>query len=528
MPTPARTSRTLFAALGVLALGVAIAVIVLTQSGSGQAAPTSEAPPSITGSVGAGKPLRAQVGSWHHGPTAYAYQWQTCPGTGGACVDIRGATSATYTPALTDQPHTFRVRVTARNPAGRASAWSARTGILEAAQAGAPGPAVSCTTTLQAGADLQDALSHADPGQVICLDAGDWGHVTLSQLAPTSNVTLAAAPDQDVHLGSLTIEGQSGSPSPTDNLTVRGFWIDHGVADLTDTTGGLVFEHNTITRIRQGYGFYFNSDGNGGSHAQAGVVMRDNRISDVGECLAIAGTARDFTFTHNVCGPGLGYGDTASTQPSHYIEVGRIDGLSVTANAFLGPADPNADAADLHLNVLHLFGGATNVDVSGNLMWRTQARGQAILIQEGHFDHVRIDDNLDVEDPACTEHSGCANYMAEVSNAHGLSFVGNTVVGAAYGVLLTASGESGDYPIGGDYVIAHNVVVGAGGAPAISYGECSSSCVFDYNVTDDGSAAQEHAAHSVTDWTPIWRPGSTFEAVGLPFPAGYSGALPAR
>ena len=524
----ARTSRARLVALGMLALGAVAAVVVLTQAGSGQAAPASAAPPSIAGAIGAGKPLHARVGNWHHSPTSYAYQWQTCPGAGGPCVDLRGATSATYTPVLTDRAQTFRVRVTARNPAGRASAWSAPTPLLTAAQPGVPGPAASCTTTLQAGADLQAALSHADPGQVICLDAGDWGDVTLSDVAPSGNVTLAAAPDQTVHLRSLTIEGQSDSPSPTDNLTVRGFWIDHGVADLTDTTGGLVFEHDTISGIRQGYGFYFNSDGNGGSHSQSGVVIRNTRVSDVGQCLAVSGTARNFTFSHNVCGPGLGFGDTASTQPGHYIEVGAIDGFTVTDNAFLGPADPRSDTAGLHLNVLHVFDGASDLDFSGNLLWHTQTRGQAILVQEGHYDHVKIDDNLDVEDPACTQHSSCANYMAEVSNAHGLSFVGNTVVGAAYGVLLTASGESGDYATGRDYVISHNVVVGADGSPAISYDGCSSSCVFDYNVTDDASAAQAHASHSVTGWTPNWRPGSTFEPAGLPFPAGYPGAPPAR
>jgi hypothetical protein len=523
----ATASRTRLLVSGAVAVGIAIVVaVVVTQLGSGPSAPTDVAAPSIASPVGPGKPLHARVGHWHHAPSSYAYQWQACPRAGGSCADIPGATGASYTPPLADRPQAYRVRVTARNRTGRTSVLSARTSPVPPAPAGAPGPAVSCTQTLAPGANLQTALSNADPGQVICLDAGDWGAVTLTRVAPTGNVTLAAAPGQSVHLGSLTIEGQSDSPSATDNLTIRGFWIDHGVSDLTDTTGGLVFEHNTITRIRQGYGFYFNPDGNGGSHTQSGVKIVSNRISQVGECLAIVGEGRGFTFSHNVCGPGIGYGDTASTQPSHYIEVGGVDGLSVTANAFLGPSDPNSDQVDLHLNVLHLFGGGRHVDFSGNLLWHTQARGQAILLQEGHFDDVRIDDNLDVEDPACGQHSGCANYMAEVADAHGLSFQNNTVVGAAYGVLLTESDESGDYSGGNDYVITHNVVVGASGAPAISYGGCTSSCVFDYNVTDDGSAAKAHAAHGVTNWSPAWRAGSRYQAAGIPFTAGYSGMLP--
>ena len=80
---------------------------------------------------------------------------------------------------------------------------------------------------------------------------------------------------------------------------------------------------------------------------------------------------------HNVCGPGLGYGDTDSTQPGHYIEIGGITGVTVDNNAFLGPADPNAAPVGLHLNVFHIFGDATNVDFSNNILWHTQTIGQA-------------------------------------------------------------------------------------------------------------------------------------------------------
>ena len=50
------------------------------------------------------------------------------------------------------------------------------------------GPA--CTQTLAAGANLQTALSNADPGQVICLDAGNWGDVTLTRVAPDGSMVV--------------------------------------------------------------------------------------------------------------------------------------------------------------------------------------------------------------------------------------------------------------------------------------------------------------------------------------------------
>ncbi len=399
----------------------------------------------------------------------------------------------------------------------------ARHRAVPAIPPGAPGPAVVCTSRLDPGADVEHALLQAAPGDVICLDPGTWGAVTLTDIAPAGPVTLAAAPGAPVHVKGLTIAGQADAPSDTRNLTVRGLWIDRGVQDLTDTTGGLAFRYDTIAGIPQGYGFYFDADGNGGTHSQTGVTIRDDKIDHVGECLAVAGGgARDFTFDHNVCGPGIGYGDTAATQPGHYIEIGGIAGLSVDGNLFLGPADPGAGRAGLHLNVLHIFGGASNVDFSGNELWHTEAVGQALLLQEGRFDNIRIDGNLDVEDPLCQSANGpCSNYMIESADAHGLWFEHNTVVGARWGVLLTVSNEGGDYPSGSGYTVAHNLVIGSRSGPDISYGGCAEQCTFDYNVTDDGSARQGGARHAVVDWRPRWSDAARYLPAGLPFAAGY-------
>lgn len=65
----------------------------------------------------------------------------------------------------------------------------------------------------------------------------------------------------------------------------------------------------------------------------------------------------------------------------------------------------------------------------------------------------------------------------------------NTIVDSYWGVLLTNS-EKGSYSGGANYNMSRNVTVGAKGNPDVSYGGCLSSCMFDYNVTDDESAQQ--------------------------------------
>lgn len=99
------------------------------------AAPTGAVPvatgvPIIQGTVEAGQLLQVLVGaSWSNSPTSYAYQWIRCNSTGTACVDIAGETNAWYTVVATDVGSTFRVRETATNSAGSASATSDATGV---------------------------------------------------------------------------------------------------------------------------------------------------------------------------------------------------------------------------------------------------------------------------------------------------------------------------------------------------------------------------------------------------------------
>lgn len=371
----------------------------------------------------------------------------------------------------------------------------------------------------------------------MCLGAGSYGHVTLSGIAPTATVTLAPAPGAAVTFADLTLTG-----SPSSNLTVQGFNIPGGVTDAAGTPGGLVFQYNTVSHNAAGYGFYFDADGNGGNNTQTGVEIVYNQIDYVGECLAVTrGTdqERAFTFSHNVCGPGIGYGDHSSSDPGHYIEIGGVTGITVDNNAFLGPADPNDSSIGLHLNVFHIFGDSSNVDFSNNVLWHTQTIGQALLLQEGHFDNVAINNNLDVEDPACDNaNSNCTSYAFWTTDVHNLSFQDNTVVDSYWGVILTINQTSEDYKGGTNYAITHNIGVGTADGPDLSYGDCVTSCAFDYNVSQDSSAHQGGSTHYATGWSPHWGstawtpavpysrpPAGYYQPVGLPFSAGYQGTV---
>lgn len=127
-----RTQRA-WRALCIPVLLAACAALVLAPGGAAarNATPANTAPPTISGTPQVGQTLTAQPGTWSGTtPITYSYQWQSCNGNGGACNDIAGATSSSYTVTSSDATNTLRVHVTAKNADGSASATSVPTAVI--------------------------------------------------------------------------------------------------------------------------------------------------------------------------------------------------------------------------------------------------------------------------------------------------------------------------------------------------------------------------------------------------------------
>jgi hypothetical protein len=87
--------------------------------------PANTTPPTIAGTVARGNRLTAANGTWTGAGNVYSYVWQRDDGSGFA--DIAGATAAIYTLTVDDLGARVRVAVTATNPDGTATAFSAPT-----------------------------------------------------------------------------------------------------------------------------------------------------------------------------------------------------------------------------------------------------------------------------------------------------------------------------------------------------------------------------------------------------------------
>jgi hypothetical protein len=128
------------------------------------AAPVNTVAPAITGTPTVGQTLTASNGTWSNSPTSYAYQWLRCNGGGNACVAVANGTQQTYTLVGADAGHTMRVKVTATNADGSASAQSAQTatvasGTSSAAPKNTSPPTISGTPKV---------------GQTLTADPGSW------------------------------------------------------------------------------------------------------------------------------------------------------------------------------------------------------------------------------------------------------------------------------------------------------------------------------------------------------------------
>lgn len=124
--------------------------------------PANTTAPSISGTTQDGETLTASAGNWSGSqPISYAYQWESCGPGGGNCEAVEGATGNSYTLADGDLETTLRVRVTASNAIGLASALSVTSAEI------APG----------APRELEAPSISGVPraGQTLRAEAGAWG-----------------------------------------------------------------------------------------------------------------------------------------------------------------------------------------------------------------------------------------------------------------------------------------------------------------------------------------------------------------
>jgi uncharacterized protein YukE len=145
------------------ALTLAAALTTGVADARTEAAPTNTALPVIAGSAVTGMTISASPGNWDGStPITYAYQWQRCDSNGSNCANISGETSNNRLLTNDDAGHKLRIRVTATNSDGSASATSDPTAVV----ASTTGPPTNTEEPVTSGTTVQ--------GQTLQTTNGTW------------------------------------------------------------------------------------------------------------------------------------------------------------------------------------------------------------------------------------------------------------------------------------------------------------------------------------------------------------------
>ncbi|HET9460358.1 MAG TPA: hypothetical protein VFO56_00230 [Gaiellaceae bacterium] len=153
---------------GSIVATVALAIAALmVPAGAGMAAPAT-APantgePSISGRAEQNRTLTSSTGTWTGtSPITFAYQWVRCGTDGGLpdgsnCAFVSGANGRQYRLGNADVGFRMRVRVTATNADGSATAASNPTSVVV-------GPPVNTSLPAVRGTTVEGSVLNADPG----------------------------------------------------------------------------------------------------------------------------------------------------------------------------------------------------------------------------------------------------------------------------------------------------------------------------------------------------------------------------
>ncbi len=111
-----------------------------TVASAGNGRPRNTKSPSISGNVSPGSTLHGDVGTWTGSqPITFTFQWLRCDTRGNNCLELNGQVEDSYALRDGDIDHTLRIRVGAKNAAGKRNALSDPTTVVAAGSGLPPG-----------------------------------------------------------------------------------------------------------------------------------------------------------------------------------------------------------------------------------------------------------------------------------------------------------------------------------------------------------------------------------------------------
>ena len=252
--------------------------VVVTEAVPPPVAPSSTAPPSVSGTPEVGQTLTASSGTWSgSAPIGDAYQWQDCNSAGAGCANIAGATTATRVLASSDAGHTLRVVVTATNTAGAGEATSEPTAVVTAKETKKEEKTEEGTTPEHCFVNPEGC---GYPGPK---DVGVENCSALPKSSGTKTITHAETIENTDIVGYVVIDAP-GVTLNHDCIVFNGGEAEGSAAVVLESAASSFTISNTTVRGENTTSGSF-EEAIRNNHSDAGAVASKDRLEDCAECI---------------------------------------------------------------------------------------------------------------------------------------------------------------------------------------------------------------------------------------------------
>ncbi len=381
-----------------------------------------------------------------------------------------------------------------------------------------------------------DVVSAAN-GSTICLASGSYPLLNIKGATHSSYVTVRPASGATATVAGIEVANSSF-------LRFQDLRLTEGI-NMRDPSTAASHDYQIIENTFEDplYGIVLY----GGSGPIKKVLIEKNYIHYVhtekpeteGKCVTGYAQGQDVTM-YSAEGVTIAH-NTFNEASIHYLQGGGAgpEGVDVEHNLFEG----HVILACAHLNLWQIWAGGENDTFKNNIAigdgtgeWKkglsSEAATDGVIFENGSggnecatkLVNSVIENNLFID--------AATSYELQIYTNQGATIKNNTVVGSQYGTALLTE----HCGAGSNYTMTHNIdVLDTGPGYDFHFGECTGTCTFDYNTSQDTSANQLGSTHYATNWTPKWStttwnplteptpPTGYYIPTGLPIETGYHG-----
>jgi hypothetical protein len=317
----------------------------------------------------------------------------------------------------------------------------------------------ACNQTLSPGANVASAISNSAAGSTICLNSGDYGNISLSNISKSSPVTLQSTTGVGAKIG-ITL-------SSSNQLTFKNLTFSKLSWSGNANTNIKVLNNTFVGQM------YIYGNGNGSPQHN---VIDGNTFDGINSC--------------DTCYEGrlqiYGGGDLVVSN-NHFGNKGDSDGIQMGGyGTTIGPGNVFENIVYLgsrHIDAIQLYGEVDHQTVTGNYFINNS---DAIMAPDGG-NAVTITNNVFI---------GGADYQQVITGSQSnITIVHNTMKNA----MATVDAKSGS-PASSNALVQDNILLSG------EFKVVCNNCNFSHNLFDANS--KPYGSNNMTG-TPTFTGGSS-------------------